>query len=174
VESEAAVDAKRIQDPVQLLDMMPTVLDLLGVPFEGVAQGQSLLPLIQGRPFRRNGCVVSARFAQPGAKGVAPEYGTDTIALLDRDLKLIYRDQARRVGLSEVELYDRRADPAEKRNIAGDRAADTRRLRAELDKWIEGQAQVRKLLGPGGRTTLDPQSIERLRSLGYLGGKSTQ
>jgi arylsulfatase A-like enzyme len=163
---------KRIQEPVQLIDLMPTVLELLDIPLEGVVQGQSLVPLLKGRAFQRKGYLASSRFAHPNPKGFAPEYSTDTFALLDRDWKFIYRNQAKRAGLNEVELYGRRADRAETRNVAANQPERTTQLRAEIDQWIEGQKQVRKLVGPGGTTTLDPQSLERLRSLGYLGGKA--
>jgi hypothetical protein len=73
--------------------------------------------------------------------------------------------------LNEVELYDRRTDRAETRDVAAQHPEVTRQFRAEIERWIDGQRQVRKLVGPGGTTTLDPESIERLRSLGYLGGK---
>ncbi len=162
---------RRIAEPVQLVDLMPTVLELLNIPAEGVIQGQSLVPLIKGRPFQRQGYVACSRFAHPYPRGFAPEYSTDTFALLDREWKFIYRSQAKRARLPEVELYDRRADRAEARNVAAQHPEIASRFRAEIDRWIEGQKQVRKLLGPGGTATLDQQSIERLRSLGYLGGK---
>jgi arylsulfatase A-like enzyme len=39
----------RLSDPVQLIDVMPTILDLLGVSTDGMLlQGDSLVPLIQG------------------------------------------------------------------------------------------------------------------------------
>jgi arylsulfatase A-like enzyme len=167
---------KRIREPVQLLDLMPTVAGLLKIDLDGEVQGQSLLALVEGRAFRRNGFLASSRFAHPNPGTLAPEYAADSVALLDGDLKLIHRsfidrNQAKRAGLNEAGLFDRRADRAETRDLAAERPADVRRLRAEVDKWVEAQKQVRKLLGPGGRTTLDPESLKRLRSLGYLGGK---
>lgn len=41
---------KRIADQVQGIDIMPTVLDYLGVPRDHSQQGSSLLPLIKGEP----------------------------------------------------------------------------------------------------------------------------
>jgi hypothetical protein len=73
-----------------------------------------------------------------------------------------------------VELYDRRTDRRETTNVASRNSDVAQKLRAEIDQWLKAQDQIRKLLGPGGETTLDRQSIERLRSLGYLGGKPSQ
>src|SRR6185369_6882611 len=45
--------ARRVKEPVQLIDIMPTVLDLLGLPPPNLIQGQSLAPLARGQTFRR-------------------------------------------------------------------------------------------------------------------------
>ncbi|HSB13977.1 MAG TPA: sulfatase [Bryobacteraceae bacterium] len=167
---------RRVSDTVQLLDVYPTILDLAGVAPQGVMQGQSLAPLAKGQPFQRKGPVMSSRFALPFAKpgGLVPENCTDTYAIWNGPWKLLYRDRARLAGLPEVELYDRRTDRKETTNVASRNSGVAQKLRAEIDQWLKAQDQIRKLLGPGGETTLDRQSIERLRSLGYLGGKPSQ
>lgn len=164
---------RRVPELVQLLDLMPTVLEAAGVKTEGLFQGQSLLPLVRGLPLQRQGVVMASRFAHPSASptGFVPEYRTGTFARIDADWKLIYRDQAEKAGLPRVELYDRRADRRDSKNVAAQHPEAVARLMADVTQWIEGQKQVRKLLGPGGTATLDPQALERLRSLGYLGGK---
>jgi hypothetical protein len=43
-------------------------------------------------------------------------------------------------------------------------------MMAETGQWIEAQKKIRAVLGRGGKSTLDQQTIEQLRSLGYLGG----
>ena len=43
-------------------------------------------------------------------------------------------------------------------------------VRNQLTEWVDVQKQVRKQLGPGGTSQLDTQTLERLRSLGYVGG----
>ncbi len=164
---------RRVPEPVQLLDLTPTVLDLVGIRSEEIFQGQSLAPLARGLPFARRAAVMASRFAHPSTRpsGFVPEYRTGTFARIDAEWKLIYRDQADKAGLERVELYDRRADRRETKNVAPRHPEVVTRLMADVSQWIEAQQQIRKLLGPGGRATLDPQALERLRSLGYLGGK---
>jgi arylsulfatase A-like enzyme len=41
---------RRFEDPVSMIDVLPTVLDLLGLPQPDIAQGQSLAPLLRGLP----------------------------------------------------------------------------------------------------------------------------
>ena len=58
---------RRIDNPVQLIDVMPTVLDLMGVKIPRMVEGQSLVPLARGQTFRRRSPVMTSRFAHPGA-----------------------------------------------------------------------------------------------------------
>jgi choline-sulfatase len=166
--------ARHISTPVQLVDVMPTVLDLLGLKIPGVVQGQSVAPLARGQAFQRRGLVVSSRFAHPGARqtGFVPENRTGSFALIDAKWKLIYRDNAKEAGIPSVELYDRTADLGEHRNVAQQHPRDVERLMAELSKWIEAQKRIRTVLGRGANSTLDQQTLDQLRSLGYLGGSS--
>ncbi len=165
--------AKRVREPVQLIDVMPTVLDLLAVPIPEMVEGQSLTPFVKGQPFQRRGPVMTSRFADPEAQkiGVVPENRIDALALLDANWKLIYRDKAKEVGLSKVELYDRRADRGETKNIASQHPQDVDRMMTEIGKWMEAQKTIRSSLVQGTKANMDPKTLERLRSLGYLGGK---
>ena len=94
---------------------MPTVLDLLGIKIPDVVEGQSLAPFAKGTPFQRMSPVMTSRFAHPYSKKddeFTPENHIDSMALVDANWKLIYRENGKSVGLSKVELYDRRVDRA--------------------------------------------------------------
>jgi arylsulfatase A-like enzyme len=163
---------RRIIEPVQLIDVAPTVLDLLGLKIPVVVQGQSLAPLAKGLTFHRRGPVMTSRFADPEAKktGFVPENRIDAVAFLDATWKLIYREKAIEAGVSKVELYDRRTDRDETKDIAGQHPQEVDRMLTEIGKWMSAQKQIRSSLNRGPKATLDQQTIDRLRSLGYLGG----
>jgi arylsulfatase A-like enzyme len=165
--------ARRVAEPVQLTDVMPSILELVGARVPASAQGQSLVPLLRGERFQRKGALISTKLALPRAKpgGGVPENLTDTFARVDSLWKLIWRAQAGRAGLRELELYDRRADPADLRDVAAEHPEVSARFKAEIGRWIEAQNRVKKELGPAGATRIDRETLERLRSLGYLGGK---
>ncbi|MFN7995028.1 MAG: sulfatase [Bryobacteraceae bacterium] len=165
--------ARRVTEPVQLVDVMPTVLELLGVKPPEMVQGQSLVPLARGSAFRRRNPVMTSRYAHPRAKpdGPVPENRINTFAVVDSRWKLIYREKGREVGLPRVELYDRATDRTETKNVAADHSQQVERMMAELGKWVDAQKQIRAVLGKGARSTLDQQTLEQLRSLGYIGGK---
>lgn len=165
--------ARRVAEPVQLIDVMPTVLDLLGLKIPDVVQGQSLAPFAKGQLFQRRGPVMMSRYAHPHAKpnGFVPENRTDTVALLDGGWKLIYRDKAKEVGMNKVELYDRRTDRGEAKNVAGEHPQEVSRMMTEIGKWLDAEKQIKSFLGRGAKATMDQKTLEQLRSLGYIGGK---
>jgi arylsulfatase A-like enzyme len=162
---------KRVSEPVQLIDVMPTVLDLLALKTPDMVQGQSLAPFAKGQPFQRRGPVITSRYASPHARGFVPENGTDSIALLDANWKLIYRQKGKSVGLNKVELYDRRTDRGDTNDVAGQHPQEVDRMMTEIGRWMDAQKQIRGFLGRGAKATIDQQTLDQLRSLGYLGGK---
>ncbi len=162
---------RRVAEPVQLIDVMPTILDLLGLPMPEMVQGQSLAGFVRGQPFHRRGAVVTSRFASPHFLGHVPENGTDTIAMMDANWKLIYRPQAKKVHMKELELYDRRNDPKETRDVSAEHPQQTEQIHREIGRWVDAQNKIRSSLRGGGKATIDAKTMEQLRSLGYLGGK---
>jgi hypothetical protein len=117
--------------------------------------------------------LVTSRFAHPYGQSneLIPEDHIDSIALLNTNWKLIYRPKGNVVGLNKVELYDRRTDHAETQNIATQHSVEVNRMVSEIGTWMDTQRQVRAALGRGAKATLDQQTLDQLRSLGYLGGK---
>jgi arylsulfatase A-like enzyme len=165
---------RRVSEPVQLVDVMPTILDLLGMKIPQMVEGQSLVPLGRGKPFQRRTPVMTSRFAHPGAQPDGPikENRTDTFALVETKWKLIYRDKSRATGLNRAELYDRVTDRTEKDNVAAAHPREVEQFMAEVGKWIDAQNKIRVVLGHGASSQLDQQTIQQLRSLGYLGGQT--
>jgi arylsulfatase A-like enzyme len=97
---------KRVADPVSLLDIAPTILDLLGVAPDTNQHfdGTSLLPLIRGEPT-----AVSAMADRPLAFG-RPLYGSERWGVLSHDKKWTTHD-------GREQLYDLVADPGEQQNL---------------------------------------------------------
>jgi arylsulfatase A-like enzyme len=165
--------ARRIREPVQLIDIMPTLLELADARIPEGLQGQSLTPLLKGRPFTRRETVMSSKLALPQARpgGGVAENLTDSFARIERGWKMIYRPQADRARLKEVELFDRASDAGDRADVSAQRRDVAERMRSEAIQWLVAQKQLRMQLGPGGKSTIDTQTLERLRSLGYVGGR---
>lgn len=114
---------------VGLIDLLPTLCDLAGVPCPEKVQGKSLVPLLQGdRVHWRN--VIFSEIGYP-----RPDFppGLSTMART-HDFKYIHHENA---GEPIEELFDLRADPWETKNLAGDPAyADTlESLREAVKEW---------------------------------------
>ncbi len=144
--------AGRIDRVVETVDLVPSVLSLVGVEIPENVQGHDLLPLLQGSPA-----------SDPAvAFGESPFFGERRFIASD-DLRLLYtlRDQT-------VELYRYRTDPDEQVNLADESPAEVERLRGLLERW---QAMVSAtVLEPTEETPaeLDPETLEELRALGYI------
>jgi arylsulfatase A-like enzyme len=140
---------KVIDTPVSLVDVMPTLLDLIGAPIPQGLSGQSLAPLIRGgalapRPL----------FSEVVRNGVTAR------AIVEHPWKYIWD-----FGARKGELYDLAADPAEKNDLSGAQPQRAEQMRERLLKWAQA-ARPRWRLGPS--TTLAPEEIERLKAMGYL------
>ncbi|HEY1946658.1 MAG TPA: sulfatase-like hydrolase/transferase [Bryobacteraceae bacterium] len=163
---------RKIDEPVQLIDVMPTVLDLLGLKTPPIVEGQSLMPLTRGQKFERRSPVASTRFAVVQSEGLIPENSTDSFALLDSHWKFIYRNKAAKAGIKKVELYDRTTDSAEQHDVAAGHPKEVEAMIGTLSQWIDAQNKIRIMTGHPGTTQLDRKTLDQLRSLGYLGGTS--
>ncbi len=139
------IGAATVTGPVGHIDLVPTVLDTLGLPADPALPGRSL------RAGDRGGRPVYVE-AMEGwlSAGAAPARG-----IVDGGTKFI--------SVPETELYDLAADPNELRNIHATGDPRARLLAAVLTR-----------LGESGdfspAPSRDPAADARLRSLGYAAG----
>ncbi len=147
------VDALRgttLDTPVSLVDVAPTVLDLVGLPIPESMQGQSLVPLLRGEPNPEPRPILL-----DGSK-------TQRVAIVDGRYKLIRRDNPD--GVAWI-LFDLQSDPGETLNLAGRQRDVFRRMRDQLESRLE---QLRQVSLPAEQKVLDAVEEERLRQMGYL------
>lgn len=132
-----------VSTPVSLVDVLPTVLDTLGLPAPAGIQGRSLRMLIEGKQMADRDAHASL------AKQRAIRRGR---------WKLI-RNDARRW------LFDLERDPRERRNVAGERPDVVRELDAAVTEFAEQAGRQRWEVE--FRVTSEDEA-EQLRALGYL------
>lgn len=118
--------------PVQVTspDFYPTLLEAAGLALrpEQHVDGQSFLPALQGKAYRRG--PMFWHYPHYGNQG-----GTPGSSVADGDWKLVHfwEDGA-------DELYNLADDPSETRNLAQREPERVRALRALLDTWLEDVA----------------------------------
>ncbi|MCU1385182.1 MAG: hypothetical protein JWL71_3879 [Acidobacteria bacterium] len=138
----------RRDDLVRLIDLAPTVLDLLGVAAPAEFEGRSVRAI--GATDER-AAYIEAMDANV-TRGWAPLTGIAT-----RDAKLI--------DLPIPELYDLAADPGESTNLYARDPARARTLEARL----RGETAAFAARGSAAeRTTLSADARQRLQALGYV------
>jgi arylsulfatase A-like enzyme/Flp pilus assembly protein TadD len=150
------IKAARVTDLVSHVDIFPTVCELAGAKKPPALQGESLVPLLRGRPRRPRPIYFEALEAYLN-RGWAP-------------LRGIIADGRKYMDSPIPELYDLGADFDEARNLAP--SADLEPLRKELRELMDRNASP--LAAKGLRPTTDRETLERLRSLGYVAAQVTQ
>jgi choline-sulfatase len=142
----------RIGDVVRLVDVMPTVLDLLGVQ-RPTTDGVSLADAIHGRPGRVD-LEAYSESLYPRRFGWSP-------------LRSLRAGRFKLIEAPRPELYDLERDPFEQRNIYEER----RSLADTLQERLAALERGGPLTGRGNGEDLIPgeEMQERLASLGYVG-----
>lgn len=122
---DASMNGQIVTEPCHLIDLMPTLVELSGAPypetFKGHTiipmEGESLLPLWQGKPFHRDEPIF---FEHTGNRGV--RYGKwKLVALKGRPW----------------ELYDMQADRTELNNLARQMPEKVKAMSAQYDDWAK-------------------------------------
>lgn len=135
----------RVEHLVTMTDVMPTVLEAVGIPLNDQAQGVSALPaILKDRPIRRD---------------------THMYSVLVYDRWKYFPDQR--------ELYDLVEDPGEQNNVWAENPElvqelekRVRGLKAEDVKLFDDFRA--SLTSPGEEVELTDSEIENLKALGYL------
>lgn len=127
----------RVDTPVSLVDLYPTLLDLAGYRLPPILDldGHSLLPLLDNRPAAFAGQGVFCEFEGEG-------WNHPRCFLREGDWKFVYNHTVAH------ELYDLRNDPEELQNLADvpAHAATARRLRDRILSFWNPEAIEREVL----------------------------
>ncbi|MEZ5320305.1 MAG: sulfatase-like hydrolase/transferase [Vicinamibacterales bacterium] len=136
-----------VDSPVRHVDLLPTVLDAVGLPADPALPGSSLRPVLAGDRSDRPSYFEA--MSSNLVRGWAP-------------LRGVLVGHEKYIDLPIVELYDLAADPKELRNTAS-----TARDRVEI---LRNTLRGFDMTPPGRPRQESAETIERLRSLGYIGG----
>jgi arylsulfatase A-like enzyme len=169
------VQARRIEEPVQLIDVMPTLLDISRLSHPEGLQGQSLLPLLRVNGNRgpetaaaNDGWRPRPVVMEKRPEG-SPEFpnATESAAIIDGHWKLIH-NTIRPAHLAEFELFDVAKDPFDQNNLADQHPDVVKRLAKALEGF-RGMASGAKLKPDSEAAgSMTPEQLQRLRSLGYI------
>lgn len=143
---------RRVSSLAQHIDIVPTLLDLLGLPPLSGIRGHSLRAVMAGR-----GEATSERAVYSEAMYPRYHFGWNELyALTDAGHRYIRAPRP--------ELYDLQRDPNEKQNVHDSRARTAASMHAALETFIAG----RKVERP---SIVSEEELEKFRALGYLGAQ---
>jgi arylsulfatase A-like enzyme len=116
----------RVDDPISLIDVAPTIVDALGLQLPAGFVGRSLLPRLLGKPLQAR--PIHAELIP------APSWNESAKAMITADgkHKLIYV-----ISQNRFELYDLAADPGEQKNLFDTQPELAGKLKEELVRWME-------------------------------------
>jgi hypothetical protein len=113
ISAPGSLNARRVAEPVQTIDLLPTLLTALDIPRPPRMRGRDLGPLLAGK--RADG------------KGLALAETDEQTLLAEGSLRLVC---ARKLGACK--LFDLAQDPSEERDISADLPKEFGELRARL------------------------------------------
>ena len=164
---------QRCSDLVSLIDLAPTILDL--VPDAAAAEispGQSLLPgrhpprdliFVEGDPYLGH---LERMSRYTGMRRDVARFATPLEAVRDARFKLVVGPPGKGI------LYDLEADPDETEDCSESHPEVRARLEAALDAWRQEVPRFEVLVtehGPGREITAEELAL--LRAMGYEGGR---
>ena len=143
---------RRVTDVVRSVDLMPTVLDLLGIPVPSSVSGMTLAAQMAGAPRKAE--------IDAYSETMYPRYHFGWSAL-----RALRAGRFKLIEAPRPELYDLAADPSEQHNLYERRPA----LAAALARRLSPDEPNGTRRGSAGGAT-DRDAAARLASLGYLSG----
>jgi arylsulfatase A-like enzyme len=145
----------RLSQLVRLLDLVPTVADVTGIPVPKGVRGRTLVELLNpaSQPSRPRQLYADSTL-----------YGEEQSALRTDEYKVIFRTESR-----TMEVYDLRSDGGEHHNLFADHAVAAA-LRERLLRLARDSERSSAWWSKYGEKAppLDRESIKRLRSIGYM------
>ena len=143
-----------VDDLTSVVDLVPTILDVLNYEIPKGLQGEILLSIKPGR-LRS---VYSESFPRGRGKPVRK-------SRLDRKERAIFLGQYKFISSTagKKELYDLSKDPNEMNNIYDVNGSKSTELEAKLNQWLIDTKEE-----SGTAAKLDKDALERLKALGYI------
>lgn len=154
---KARFAGQRVDSRASLVDVAPTLLEAMQAPIPETMQGQSLVSLIGAKAAGDRPSIAENEYSHRG-------YGWSSLESLRAGNFLFVR-------APQPELYDQVLDPGENRNLLEKNKLAAARLAVQLDAFLK---RAGANAPEEARASLNPQSVEKLRALGYVASSGTE
>jgi arylsulfatase A-like enzyme len=153
-----AVRNRVVTEIIELLDVFPTLLELLELPVPGGIDGESLVPLVEGKRESIDGLAFSE----------ISSHVTEKYSVCDTSMKLIYSPEIENLPLSgagSLESFELSWGPGWKENVS---TAEADELVDPFQEWYARMNRSREMSASAEEITIDPALREELEALGYI------
>ncbi len=141
----------RVKQQARTIDLLPTVLDLMGIPAPPGLQGTSLTAALQGKDSQAATSYIESLFPK--------------LNMGWAELRGVRTNRWKYIRAPKPELYDLAQDPGETSNVIAEHPAEVREFEAQLNTAAGSNEKIRTAAS-------DPRTMQQLKSLGYLAGSS--
>ncbi len=159
----------RVDTPVRSIDIYPTLCELLGFEVEEGLQGQSLLPLLQDELTQAAPEVFSEHKEDPGLRAMGHGSGVMVSVRSGKWKFILNIEGSQLLERPRFELYDLQIDPGEHTNVAELNTDVAQRFEGKALAFVAQQATAATELAATELAAADPEALEQLRALGYVG-----
>ena len=161
---------QRFSQPVSMIDVLPTILDLVGLPMPEVMQGQSLAPLLLGEEGWEQRPVILDEFYVDEETGelrgvievIDGRWGASLEINPDPEQ---WPETERTVPLLLYDLWD---DPFTQHSLHEDRQDLVEKYTKFLEAQFEAHQSLAQLFTRSEPVPLTPEQLQTLRALGYI------
>jgi len=175
---------KRIESRAGLVDVLPTILEAVGIAIPPEVQGESLLSMLKPAMLKPAMLKPTALNAGPAgqagtAASKASETSPDRPAYAESDyphrtfgwssLRALRTGKYLFIEAPHKELYDQSADPKAEHNLSTTSVAVTNTLASQLDAFRQKTGTAKE----APKVSADPDLQERLNALGYVASDSS-
>jgi arylsulfatase A-like enzyme len=147
-----------VSRPVSLVDVAPTILELVGLPIPAGVEGESQAPVVLGGRSRSHRVAVFSEAPSSLSSGI------DQLSVQGAGFHCIFR-----LRHGTAECFDPIADPDERTPLRPDDPRGiSARVQASLFWSLRPASAIPTVQRPPEPTPLDSQREEKLRALGYV------
>jgi arylsulfatase A-like enzyme len=164
---------QRLRQPVSMIDMLPTILDLVDLPMPEVMQGQSLEPLLLGKPGWEPRPVILDEFYEDANTGkllgsievIDGRWGASLEINQDPENDERPPRLRRPVPLLVYDLWN---DPYCLESLHDERPDLVKQYTDFLEAQFEAHQSLAQQFTRSEDSPLNPEQLRTLRSLGYI------
>jgi arylsulfatase A-like enzyme/Tfp pilus assembly protein PilF len=169
IELRGSKNALKWDGRVGLIDVTPTILDVVGIAIPKEIQGKSLVSEIHPSVKNSGGGDTAAVSDKAVDRPIYSETDYPHRAFKWSSMRALRSGKYLAIESPKPEVYDQSSDPKALRNLATTSKAVTDTLLAQVEEFRQHTAAA---LADSAK--LDPEQTEKLKALGYIGGDSGQ